>query len=77
MSDLVSYGVECGNGKCQTAIILGEMHVRPKRAGDRVTFVKFNPTRMKCKACGWEQEYTYDDLRQFPLVEGDSGTFSR
>lgn len=73
MSELVSFGVECGNAECGTGIILGDMRVRPKWAGDRITFVTMKPTRIKCEACGFEKEYTQSDLREFPYLEGEAG----
>lgn len=68
MSERVSYGFECGNAKCQTGIITGEMFARPTRAGDLVTFVTVTPGKLKCPTCGWEQEYTQADLREFPAT---------
>jgi hypothetical protein len=69
-----SYGVECKNPECNSATILGEYMTRPQRQGDRISFPVLNPQRIKCQACGREYEYTQADLREFPLVEGDSGT---
>jgi hypothetical protein len=65
MSELVPYGFECGNPKCKIGIVMGDMLKRPQRAGDLVTFVTVKPGKLKCPKCGWEQEYTQADLREF------------
>lgn len=75
MPELVSYGVECKNPECDSAIIVGELHVNPKQGGDLVSFPRFVSGRIACKKCGKEYEYSRADLRQFPLVEGESGVF--
>ncbi len=73
MSELVSYGVECKNPDCDSATIVGELHINPKQRGDVVSFPRFVSGRITCKKCGKEYEYTRADLRQFPLVKGESG----
>jgi hypothetical protein len=73
MSELVSYGVECKNPDCDSATIMGELHINPKQRGDLVSFPRFVSGRITCKKCGKEYEYTRADLRQFPLVKGESG----
>jgi hypothetical protein len=75
MSELVSYGVECKNPDCGSVIVMGELHINPKRRGDLESVPKFMSGRLVCKNCGKEYEYTRADLRHIPLVEGESGVF--
>ena len=69
MSNLVPFGFECGNPKCKYGIVFGDMFIQPERVGDLLTVVTVKTGKLKCPKCGWEQEYSQKDLRQFPSAK--------
>ena len=72
MSELRSYGIVCKNEECRTAWIMGDMYVpnRESRGGDLVTFLKIKPGSFRCLHCGKQFDYTQDDVKEFPYLEG-------
>jgi len=66
MPKAVRYGVECKNKDCAASIIFSRYLISPKTAEDPATMENIVPGKLKCTTCGFESDYTHDDLKEFP-----------